>query len=181
MIARDRNYSSTTKINHQTWIFDTSSLSILIFKARFHPFDHILAFYTGCLISMTMRRWNTLWVTKSYFSLPNLSETNLRFHKFHLLDPPDGQARHPDHKFYHFSPQFWANIYFTRKSKTFAKIIGSYYNSKIGELRPLAWNLSLEFSWKFRIVELCRLARGFTYFATNYTHRTWHPLQRGYE
>ena len=46
---RDRYYSSTTKINHQTWISDTSSLSMLIFKCWLHPFHHILAFWFECL------------------------------------------------------------------------------------------------------------------------------------
>ena len=49
MVARNRNHSSTTKINHQTWISNTSSMSMLIFKARFHPFHRILAFWYECL------------------------------------------------------------------------------------------------------------------------------------
>ncbi len=47
--SRHRNHSSTTKINHQTWISNTSSMSMLIFKARFHPFHRILAFWYECL------------------------------------------------------------------------------------------------------------------------------------
>ena len=49
IVARDCNYSSTTEINHQTWSSNTSSLSMLIFKARFHPFHRILAFWFDCL------------------------------------------------------------------------------------------------------------------------------------
>ena len=49
MVAFDCNHLSAIKINHQTWISNTSSLSMLIFKARFHPFHRILAFWFECL------------------------------------------------------------------------------------------------------------------------------------
>ena len=49
MVARDRNHSLPTKINHQTWISNAYSLNMLIFKARFHPFRRILAFWFECL------------------------------------------------------------------------------------------------------------------------------------
>ena len=45
---------------------------------------------------MTRRRWNTSGVTKSYSSLPNLSETNLRIFQVPPWDPPNSQVRHLD-------------------------------------------------------------------------------------
>ena len=42
-------YETSIDLHHQTWISNTSSLSMLIFKARFNPFHRILAFWFECL------------------------------------------------------------------------------------------------------------------------------------
>ena len=49
MVARDRNHSLPTNLNHQTRISYIPSLSIFIFNTWLHPLDHIMVIWFECL------------------------------------------------------------------------------------------------------------------------------------